>query len=168
MIKNRTEQPTKTTTTSSSSSSSSLFPVKNNSTSITNDLDLANYDDYEAMLAMTTIDENYLTEVLGPTVDLHRVDYLSLTVNSTTQSFFDLPDLLPALQHLVLDNSMIGSIRDLGIGLRCLISLSLCNCGLYDLDGIGVLATLQELNLTDNYLTEVTPLAMHDHLQVLN
>eukprot|EP01039_Chlorochromonas_danica_P001610 gene1610-1758_t len=166
MIKSRTDQ-NKTTKTKTKAS---LLQVNNDpppsGTPIINDHDSI-CDDYEAMLAMTTIDENYLTEVLGHS-DFHTIDFLSLTVNSTTQSLFDLPDLLPALQHLVLDNSTIGSIRDLGIGLRCLISLSLSNCGLYDLDGIGVLATLQELNLTDNYLTEVTPLAMHDHLQNLN
>jgi Leucine-rich repeat (LRR) protein len=66
----------------------------------------------------------------------------------------------------VLDNSTIGSIRDLGVGMRCLTSLSLSGCGLHDLDGIGVLTGLQELNLSDNYISDVTPLTMHENLEV--
>jgi Leucine-rich repeat (LRR) protein len=55
----------------------------------------------------------------------------------------------------------------LGIGLRHITSLSLSFCGLNDLDGIGVLTGLQEICLSDNFITDVAPLAMHENLQVL-
>eukprot|EP01035_Chromulina_nebulosa_P021468 gene21468-27806_t len=48
------------------------------------------------------------------------------------------------------------------------MSLSLLNCGLHDLDGIGVLIGLQDLNVEDNYLVDFSPLAMHENIQRLN
>ena len=66
----------------------------------------------------------------------------------------------------MLDNSLVASVRDLGIGLRFLKSLSLSCCGLIDIDGIGVLTGLQDLCLSDNSIVDVTPLAMHENLQV--
>lgn len=128
------------------------------------DGELVRNDDYEALLA-AIIDERYLMEITQKN-DLTKEEYLQIRVDTATQSLFELSELLPSLKHLVLDESAIGSIRDLGVGLRCLLSLSLSNCGLFDLDGIGVLTGLQELNLSDNRITDVTPLAMHENLVV--
>lgn len=118
----------------------------------------------ESLLA-SRIDEDYIISVTG-VKDVSRIEYISLQIDTSIQSLLDLPDLLPSIKHLVLDNSTISSIRDLGVGLRNLSSLSLSGCGLHDLDGIGVLTGLQELNLSDNYIADITPLTMHEHIQV--
>lgn len=112
------------------------------------------------------IDEEYIRNETGED-DLTHLVHLTLVINTSNQSIYDLHHFLPALQHLVLDESVISSVRDLGTGLRFLKSLSLASCGLYDLDGIGVLTSLQELCLRDNHITDVTPLAMHENLEVL-
>jgi Leucine-rich repeat (LRR) protein len=111
------------------------------------------------------IDEDFIVSISG-IKDLNRIEYLSFQIDSNVQSVLDLPDLLPNLKHLVLDNSTITTIRDLGVGLRGLSSLSLSGCGLHDLDGIGVLHGLEELNLSDNYISDIAPLSMHEKLQV--
>jgi len=121
-------------------------------------------NELENMMA-SRIDEEYIM-ALTSVKDLCRVEYLSLQIDTTIQSLLDLPDLLPNLKHLVLDNSTITSIRDLGVGLRNITTLSLSGCGLHDIDGIGVLTGLQELSLSDNYISDVTPLTMHENLQV--
>lgn len=113
------------------------------------------------------IDEDYVRNETGEE-DLTNLVHLALVINTSNQSIYDLHHFLPCLQHLVLDNSIISSVRDLGTGLRFLKSLSLASCGLYDLDGIGVLTALQELCLRDNHITDVTPLAMHENLEVRN
>lgn len=118
----------------------------------------------ESLMA-SRIDEDYIASITS-VKDLTRVEYLSLQIDTTTQSLLDLPDILPNLKHLVLDNSIISSIRDLGVGLRHITTLSLSGCGLYDIDGIGVLTGLQELSLSDNYISDITPLTMHENLQV--
>ena len=52
------------------------------------------------------------------------------------------------------------------LSLRHLKAISLCGCGLQDLDGIGVLVGLEELLLCDNFIADVTPLALHENLRV--
>ncbi|KAJ1437271.1 hypothetical protein B484DRAFT_238724 [Ochromonadaceae sp. CCMP2298] len=118
-------------------------------------------------LADGIIGEEYIQKETG-TEDMASIVHLALTIDTTRQSIYELNEFLPNLKHLVLDNSNISSVRDLGIGLRSLTSLSLSCCGLNDIDGIGVLTGLQELCLSDNYITDVTPLAMHENLQSLN
>jgi hypothetical protein len=112
------------------------------------------------------IGEEYVREETGQE-DLSTIVHLALKIDTSRQSVYDVHQFLPNLQHLVLDNSVITSVRDLGIGLRFIVSLSLSSCGLIDIDGIGVLTGLQELNLSDNSIADVTPLAMHENLQVL-
>lgn len=113
------------------------------------------------------VDEEFIRNETG-VEDLTSMVHLTLTLDTSIQSIYDLHHILPNLLHLVLDNSIISSVRDLGIGLRSLKSLSLASCGLYDLDGIGVLTGLQELYLRDNHISDVTPLAMHENLEVGN
>jgi Leucine-rich repeat (LRR) protein len=111
------------------------------------------------------INEEYIRRETGAD-DIEAIIHLNLVIDTAEQSVFELSEILPNLKHLILDHSNIASIRDLGIGLRFLTSLSLSSCSLYDIDGIGVLTGLQELCLSDNYLTDVTPLAMHENIQV--
>ena len=112
------------------------------------------------------IGPEYLTEVTG-TMDLSTVEFLDIVVDTAVQSILDLSDLLPNLKELVLDNSSVSSVRDLGVGLKLLKSLSLSSCGLHDIDGIGVLYDLRKLCLSNNYISDVTPLAMHENLEVV-
>jgi Leucine-rich repeat (LRR) protein len=113
------------------------------------------------------IDEEYLVKFCK-TKNLHDVEHLELKVNTSYQSLVDLHNMLPSLKNLTLDRSTIISIRDLGVGLRHLSMLSLNDCSLSDIDGIGVLTGLQELRLRDNMITDVTPLAMHENIEVRN
>ena len=98
--------------------------------------------------------------------DLTQISRLALVIDTSRQSVYDLHEFLPNLNHLILDNSSISCVRDLGVGLRNLTSLSLSRCGLCDIDGIGVLTGLQDLSLSHNFIIDATPLAMHENLQV--
>lgn len=129
-----------------------------------NELDL---DEGLQSILDSVIGEEYLMQVCGKT-DLREVTYVQLKVDLNVQSLLDITELLPSINSLVLDESIISSIRDLGIGLRCLISLSLNSCSLNDLDGIGVLTGLEDFSCCDNFITDVAPLAMHENLRVLN
>jgi len=113
----------------------------------------------------SAIGVEYLQRVTGKE-DLSLISFLQLRVDLNVQSVLYINEILPSLTSLVLDESVMSSIRDLGTGLRCLLSLSINSCGLYDLDGVGVLSSLQDLSACDNFITDVAPLAMHDSLQV--
>ncbi len=74
--------------------------------------------------------------------------------------------MLTHLDYLTLDRSKLTSIRDLGIGLKFLISLSVNDCGLNELDGIGMLTNLKILSARDNSVEDVTALALHENIEV--
>ena len=118
-------------------------------------------------IADSVIGEDYLRRVSGKS-DLTKVEFIQLRVDLSIQSVLDICDFVPHLQSLVLDDSVISSVRDLGTGLRCLISLSLNSCALNDLDGIGVLTGLQDLSVSDNFIVDASPLVMHENLATLN
>ena len=80
------------------------------------------------------INEEYVRKVTDKE-DLNSVDFIQLKVDSGLQSLFSLSELTPNLVSLVLDESTIGSVRDIGTGFKDLMSLSINSCGLYDLDG---------------------------------
>ena len=124
-------------------------------------------DDGLKNILESAISEDYLRQVAGSD-DLTTVTFMQLRVDLNIQSILDITDNLPSLTSLILDESIISSVRDLGTGLRSIISLSLNSCALKDLDGIGVLTGLQDFNASDNYLTDAAPLAMHENLQVCN
>lgn len=128
----------------------------------TNELD----SDFQ-VVAEGVIGVDYLVKVTG-CEDLTLVPEVSLIVNTSTQSLLDLCDHLPNLISLVLDHSTIASIRDLGVGLRMLEKLSLRDCQLSELDGIGVLSCLKYLDVSDNMISDASPLAMHEYLEVIN
>lgn len=121
-------------------------------------------DEFKEILS-SIVNEDYIVSVTG-IKDLSKVEYVSLQIDTKEQALYDLSEILPNLKHLVLDNSHIGSIRDLGTGMRLITSLSLSGCNLRDLDGIGVLIGLQELCLSDNLLSDISPLTLHENLEV--
>lgn len=111
------------------------------------------------------VTEEYLQKAAG-TQDLLTVTSLQLQVDTSYQSLLDIGDLLKRLDHLTLDASKISSVRDLGLGLKYLISLSINDCGLSELDGIGMLTSLKELSARDNDIEDVTALALHETIEV--
>ena len=127
----------------------------------------ANADNELQRILDGIITEASLVQATGEE-DLSVVQRLQLQVNTSFQSLLDLNHLLPSLKHLILDTSIISSVRDLGVGLRHLTNLSLNDCGLNDIDGISVLANLVELSACDNSIADVSPLAMHDNIQILH
>ena len=99
--------------------------------------------------------------------DLDMLVHLSIVVDTRWQSLLEIGSLLPCLQSLILDGSIITSIRDLGTVLVNLQSLSLNECDLSDIDGISALSGLKQLSLRDNNIADCDPLAMHPNIEEL-
>jgi hypothetical protein len=118
------------------------------------------------MIADSVIGEDYLRRVANQN-DLSKVEYLAMQVDMNVQSILGVEDLLPSLTSLVLDESIISSVRDLGTGFKNLISLSINTCALSDLDGISALANLKDLSASDNFITDCASLTMHEHIETL-
>jgi len=111
--------------------------------------------------------EEYLKH-MADVDDLKDATFIELTVDTSEQVVDNLGDLMPNLQQLKLNNSSLASFRDLGTSLQSLRILWLSRSGVTDLDGIGALCGLKELYLAFNDICDLTPLAMHDELQVLD
>lgn len=93
---------------------------------------------------------------------------IDLSINIEQQSIIDLPYICPLLISLNMDYSTINTIRNFGIYFTKLSVLTLNNCNLHDIDGISALPGLVELSLIDNFINDISPLAMHDNLSMLN
>ena len=66
---------------------------------------------------------------------------------------------MPKLRELKLNGSSLGSLRDLGSGLRHLQVLWVAHCGLNALEGLGALSGLRELYASFNQIDDMQPLA---------
>ena len=66
---------------------------------------------------------------------------------------------MPKLRELKLNGSSLGSLRDLGSGLRHLQVLWVAHCGLAALEGLGALSGLRELYASFNQIDDMQPLA---------
>jgi len=115
------------------------------------------------------LSEEFLQEYTG-VQDLNEVAFLDLQVDAVGvgERVECLGELLPRLQQLRLSRSHICTIRDLGTSLLNLKVLWLCRCSLQDLGGITVLPVLEELYVSFNDVSDLSPLLSHEALQILD
>ena len=106
------------------------------------------------------------------TKNLKAITQLNLTVNASKISLDHIAFYLPSLRRLTLDGSIISSARDLGLlggFVPSLCTVSLSDVGLRDLGGIcGALPYISELRASRNSIVDVTPLATHEHIRLLD
>ncbi|CAM9228067.1 unnamed protein product [Ectocarpus sp. 12 AP-2014] len=101
--------------------------------------------------------------------DLRDVRHLALAVDTSTTQVDHLGAVLPLLTELRLERgSVLASFRDLGSSLPNLRVLWLSACGVCHLDGVGALTGLEELYLAFNDVEDLTSIALHDRLEVLD
>lgn len=115
------------------------------------------------------ISEEFLRQYTGRD-DLQEIGTLELQVDavSRAQRAEMLGELLPRLLQLKLSQSRICTVRDLGTSLQNLKVLWLCRSQLQDLGGITNMPVLEELYVAFNDIRDLSPLWMHETLQVLD
>ena len=111
------------------------------------------------------IGENFLKHYLQLD-DLSKICDLRISIDTTLQSLDNIGDILENLMTLNLDNSILHSIRDLGVSFKNIRILTLNSCGLNELDGISSFVSLEVLSLRDTNMNDVSPLAMLENLKV--
>ena len=112
------------------------------------------------------VSKEYLHQLCG-TSDLESVKYLEVTLDQRI-SIHHILDHLPSLRQLKLDQSPIASIRELGPNVKHLTTISVSGCGLSDLDGVGSLVSIKEMRVSFNSIQDLTPLALHETLEILD
>lgn len=109
-----------------------------------------------------------LTNTTDPEKDISNVTHLDITVDAKEHSIPRIGKILPNLKSLKLVDSYVSGFRDLGTSLRFLRVLWAPRAGISDLDGISALPSLRELYICFNNVSDLTPLAMHERIQVLD
>lgn len=116
--------------------------------------------------------EEYLSparlQALAQVDDLRLVSMLEMCVDTREHSLGNFGVHLPNLSQLKLNDSRLGSVRDLGTSLGHLQVLWLARCGLTDLDGIGSFLALKELYVSYNNISDLSPLCLLEQLEVLD
>lgn len=75
---------------------------------------------------------------------------------------------VPNLRELILDGSVVESLRDIGNGLRNLKILKVNQCGLTSIDGVFSFENLEELYAADNGITSLAQCTFLQNLTILN
>nr|KAF6275480.1 leucine rich repeat containing 56 [Myotis myotis] len=107
-------------------------------------------------------------KALAQVEDLLLVSTLEMCVDTREHSLGNFGVHLPNLSQLKLNDSRLGSVRDLGTSLGRLQVLWLARCGLTDLDGIGSFPALKELYVSYNNVSDLSPLCLLEQLEVLD
>lgn len=102
------------------------------------------------------------------TEELDRVTQVKLRVIAHDVTLQHLSIYTPALRELILDGSVVSTLRDLGCGLKNLKILKINRCGLTCLDGMFSLESLEELYAADNSIQYITPCAFLPHIRVID
>ena len=106
--------------------------------------------------------------MVGEGVAWSTVPRLALRVDTREAPVALIGDALPALVELVLADSVLASLRDLGTSLRHLRVLDVSRCRLRDLDGVAACPALTHLYARHNAVSDLLPLAMHDAVTVVD
>eukprot|EP00357_Protocruzia_adherens_P006139 CAMPEP_0115030106 /NCGR_PEP_ID=MMETSP0216-20121206/37512_1 /TAXON_ID=223996 /ORGANISM="Protocruzia adherens, Strain Boccale" /LENGTH=510 /DNA_ID=CAMNT_0002407045 /DNA_START=242 /DNA_END=1774 /DNA_ORIENTATION=+ len=126
-----------------------------------------NDDDAEQQL--DTYGLYYLTKMCGISgQDLGTLQRLELNVNTGVQSLQRIGQLCPCLTELVLSESQILSLRDLGTCWTNLEVLWINRTGLADLGGLSAFQSLQEFYGSYNRITDCGSFMCHDAIVVID
>eukprot|EP00040_Diaphanoeca_grandis_P020797 m.110587 g.110587 ORF g.110587 m.110587 type:complete len:562 (-) comp28053_c0_seq2:60-1745(-) len=100
--------------------------------------------------------------------DLTRVTTLKMRVDTRSCSLGRFGTFVPNLETLVLSNSLVSSMRDIGTGLLNLQVINIGRSGVTDLDGIASLPNLRELFAPHNKISSCSAAAMLEKLRLLD
>eukprot|EP00891_Asterochloris_glomerata_P004095 jgi/Astpho2/4095/Aster-01241 len=113
-------------------------------------------------------EEDEVLRHLAGVQNLEEAVYLDIVVDTAETSISSLDKRMPKLRELKLNGSSLGSLRDLGSGLKHLQVLWVAHCGLTALEGLGALSGLRELYASFNQVDDMQPLADLEMLEVLD
>ena len=109
----------------------------------------------------------YLAALAG-TDNLEACTFLEMRADTTDEDLSGVGRLMPALAQLRLSNSVLPEMRAFGSAFQRLTVLWIARSEVEDLAGVASLVDLRELYAAFNEVSDVSPLAELDHLQVVD
>ena len=111
----------------------------------------------------------FLAQSLG--VDQEELQYLpkiELKVDTNYHNLQVTGEILPSLEYLKLNDSVITSFRDIGTSFKNLQILYLGRCELKEVQGIQAFEQLEELYMGYNEIEDLFDIGFIEHLRVLD
>ena len=112
------------------------------------------------------LNEKFLAMALGgiDVSELALLKRLELRVDTTCHSLQVTGEILPSLEYLSLNDSMIRSFRDLGTSFKNVRVLQIARCELKEVQGIQAFEQLEELYLSYNCIDDLFDVSLAGHL----
>ena len=116
------------------------------------------------------LNEKFLAMALGgiEVSELALLPKLELRVDTTCHSLQVTGEILPSLQYLKLNDSIIRSFRDLGTSFKNVRILHVARCELREFNGIQAFEQLEELYASFNAIDELFEVSLAKKLTVLD
>ena len=116
------------------------------------------------------LNEKFLAMALGgiDVSELALLQKLELRVDTTCHSLQVTGEILPSLQELMLNDSIIRCFRDVGTSFKNVRYLHVARCELREVQGIQAFEQLEELYIAYNNLDDMFDVSMAEHLTVLD
>jgi len=134
-----------------------------------NELEERVREELEIFNDIADLNDMRLAEIINVDVDmLNKVTRAEMKVDLSFNSLQYAGELLQSLRQLKLNNSIIGSLRDIGNSFKNLEILWISKCGMKDLAGLSSFPKLQELYAPYNNIKDLSDIIFHSHLQVLD
>ena len=100
--------------------------------------------------------------------ELATLNKLELRVDTTCHSLQVTGEILPSLEYLKLNDSIIGSFRDVGTSFKNVRVLHIARCELKEVQGIQAFEQLEELYISYNEIPDLFDISFCEHLQILD
>ena len=116
------------------------------------------------------LNEKFLANALGgiEVTELSKLNKLELRVDTTCHSLQVTGEILPSLEYLKLNDSIIGSFRDIGTSFKNVRVLHIARCELKEVQGIQAFEQLEELYISYNAIEDLFDISFCEHLQILD
>ncbi len=112
------------------------------------------------------LNEKFLAMALGgiEVSELALLPKLELRVDTTCHSLQVTGEILPSLEYLKLNDSIVKCFRDLGTSFKNVRVLHIARCELKEVQGIQVFEQLEELYAAHNDIDELFDVSLAEHL----
>ena len=116
------------------------------------------------------LNEKFLANALGgiEVSELSTLNKLELRVDTTCHSLQVTGEILPSLEYLKLNDSIIASFRDVGTSFKNVRVLHIARCELKEVQGIQAFEQLEELYISYNEIDDLFDISFCEHLQILD
>ena len=115
------------------------------------------------------LNEKFLSYHLGiPVEELPFLEKIELRVDTSSHNLQTIGEILPSLDYLRLNDSIIKCFRDVGTSFKNVRVLQIARCELKEIQGILAFEFLEELYMSYNEVSDLFDIGFLEHLQVID